>query len=78
MELFGCEDLLIEMARNGIKIELHPAQKALFKQCNRGDLFEYEGLPQITVYPYTKPINALTCEEYKWYAILLIEMYATF
>lgn len=50
MELFGYEDLLIELARIGLRIQLTEPQKVLFNQINQGDLFKFGGMPQIKVY----------------------------
>lgn len=53
MELFGYEDLLIELARIGLRIQLTEPQKVLFNQINQGDLFKFDGTPQIKVYLYS-------------------------
>lgn len=64
MELFGFEELLLKLAQSSIKIELHPAQKILFKNCGLSDLFKYEGLPQIKVDAFTYPGKGLSIEQY--------------
>lgn len=50
MELFGYEDLLFELARNGIKVELHEVQKRLVENLKESDLFRYDGDADLKVF----------------------------
>lgn len=50
IELFGYEDLLYELARNKIKIQLCKVQKHLFKCGGVEEVFNYDGDPQIKVW----------------------------
>lgn len=64
MELFGYEDLLFELASSGIKIQLNELQKILFKKCNLGPLFEFNGKPQLKVYARFREERSFTTDEY--------------
>lgn len=50
VDIFGYEDILYELALNGIKIQLLQIQRELFDQCNHGHLFDFDGQPQIKVF----------------------------
>ncbi|XP_055314982.1 uncharacterized protein LOC129575411 [Sitodiplosis mosellana] len=65
MELFGYEELLFELAREGVKIQLYEPQKVVFKRCNHGGLFEFEGPPQLRVFPNISQVKALRQRDYE-------------
>lgn len=69
IEMFGFEEILYELARAGVKIELSQPQKALFNLCNHGDLFEFDGLPQLIVHPYISKFVPLRKQDYERFAI---------
>lgn len=65
IELFGYEDLLYELARCGIKIQLFPIHKKLFKYVGLEKVFDYAGEPNIIVCPRVRARNALHPHNYE-------------
>lgn len=65
MELFGSEEILFELARDGMKIAITTPQKVLFGRCNLGELFEFDGLPQLKVYAYIRETKPLSQQDYE-------------
>lgn len=65
MDLFGYEDLLLELAHNGVKIQLNEVQKILFRICRNYADFQYNGEPEIKVYARFKPLVAFEKSEYE-------------
>lgn len=64
IDLFGYEDLLHELARNEIKIQLGIVQKAVFGHGGVEEVFEYDGDPQIKVWSRFKDGEAFKRHEY--------------
>lgn len=65
MELFGYEDILVKMARNGIKVQLVDAQRALFNASKKSYLFKYQGKPHVKVNARISKVRAYTIEAYR-------------
>lgn len=65
MELFGYEELLYELARSNIKIQLNNVQSILFENLPCSSLFKFDGPPQITVYARFREERAFEALEYK-------------
>lgn len=65
MELFGYEDILVEMARNSIKVQLVDAQRALFNASKKSNLFNYHGEPHVKVNARISKVPAYTIEAYR-------------
>lgn len=76
MDLFGYEDLLLELAHNGVKIQLNEVQKILFRICRNYADFQYNGEPEIKVYARFKPLVAFEKSEYEtWVLIFLLKSF---
>lgn len=65
MEIFGYEDLLVDLARSGIKIQLMELQSILFGNRQLNHLFEFDGEPQIKVYALFREEIPFTSHEYQ-------------
>lgn len=57
---FGYEHLLYELACQNIKIKLCKVQRFLFQQVKLGDLFHYDGDPQIMVWTRMNDVDEET------------------
>lgn len=65
MDMFGCEELLAELACIGVKIQLNKVQEILFKRSGFSHLFEFTGRPHIKVYAPVGGMKPLEQEDYK-------------
>lgn len=65
MDVFGCEDLLVELARKDLKVQLSPVQRILLNQTGYGHLFEFDGKPDVTVYARLPKNRSCTKSQYK-------------
>lgn len=65
MEIFGYEDLLFELAKSGIKVQLNDLQKLLVEDLKQSDLFRYDGDPDVKVFARCSEQRAFEIGEYK-------------
>lgn len=70
MDLFGYEELLVELARSGLKIQLNVLQKRLFSVGMLGDLFEFDEPAHIKVYARFYKQTPFTQQNYEKLVII--------
>lgn len=78
MELFGCEDILFELAHAGIKIQLARPQKVLFDRCNHGQLFEFDGEPQLKIFADIRELPYFRIKDYAALVFVMLKLHTHF